>query len=92
MAWHGKERHGWQAKARQGMGKARHDGMKRKKRQGKERLGIDHILCCGCPIHLASCTFIHGVGYLGIHTCGVVACMHILGGNIPCGHLEFELD
>jgi hypothetical protein len=42
-------------------------------------------------IHLASCTFIHGVGYLGIHTCGVVACMHILGGHIPCGHLAFDL-
>jgi hypothetical protein len=44
-----------------------------------------------CSIHLASCTFIHGVGYLGIHTCGVVACMHILGGRIPCGHLAFDL-
>jgi hypothetical protein len=27
-------------------------------------------------IHLATCTFIHGVGYLGIHTCGEVVCMH----------------
>ena len=98
MAWHGKERQGKEikGKAKQGKGmegkeKAR-QGNQGKQRQGKEMLGIDHILCCGCPIHLASCTFIHGVGYLGIHTCGVVACMHILGGNIPCGHLAFELD
>jgi hypothetical protein len=26
-------------------------------------------------IYLASCAFIHGVGYLGIHTCGLVACI-----------------
>jgi hypothetical protein len=78
-----------QHKARKRKGKARK--ARKEKRQGKERIGIDHILCCGCSIHLAYCTFIHGVGYLGIHTCGVVACMHILGGNIPCGHLAFEL-
>jgi hypothetical protein len=52
---------------------------------------IDHILCCGCPNYLESCIFIHGVGYLGIHKYGVVACMDILGGNIPHGHLAFEL-
>jgi hypothetical protein len=89
-----------QAKARQGnggQGKARQGKDKARKRKGKERLGkqgkkmqgmericIDHILCCGCSIHLAYCTFIHGVGYLGIHTCGVVSCILILGGNIPC--------
>jgi hypothetical protein len=28
-----------------------------------------------CSIYLASCTFIHGVGCLGIHTCGLVACI-----------------
>jgi hypothetical protein len=22
----------------------------------------------------------------------ILACIHILGGNIPCGHLAFELD
>jgi hypothetical protein len=65
---------------------------KEMQRKGKERLGIDHILCFQCPIHLESCTFIHGAGYVGIHKCGVVSCMHILGGNIPCGHLAFELD
>jgi hypothetical protein len=42
-------------------------------------------------IHLASTTFIHGVGYLGTHTCEVVACMHILGGRISCGDLAFDL-
>jgi hypothetical protein len=67
-------------------------GNKSKQRKGKARLGIDHILYCGFPIHLAYFTFIHGVIYLGIQTCGVVACMHILGGKIPYGHLAFELD
>ena len=42
-------------------------------------------------IHLASNIFIYGVGYLGTHTRGVVTCMHILGGRIPCGHLAFDL-
>jgi hypothetical protein len=103
MTWKVKERHGMHGmerkfKARQerkdprkGKGRQGKARKAKEKRKGKERLGIDHILCCGCSIHLAYCTFIHGVGYLGIHTCGVVACMHILGGNIPCGHLAFEL-
>jgi hypothetical protein len=98
MERNGKERHGKARHGKERKGKARKErkgkerlGKKGKQRKGKARLGIDHILCCGHPIHLASCTFIHGVGYLGIHKCGVVACMHILGGNIPCGHLAFEL-
>jgi hypothetical protein len=90
MAWKGKGRKGKTRKGKAMKGKARL-GKKGKKREGKERIGIDHILCCGRSIHLAYCTFIHGVGYLIIHTCGVVSCMHILGGNIPCRYLEFEL-
>jgi hypothetical protein len=108
MAWHGKERQGKtiqgkvrEQKERKRQGKAmkarkgneiKGNERKGKKRKGKTRLGIDHIMFCGFPIHLESCTLIHGVGYLGIHTSGVVSCMHILGGNIPCGHLAFELD
>jgi hypothetical protein len=39
-------------------------------------LGFDYIhFLWSSSIYLASCTFIHGVGCLGIHTCGLVACI-----------------
>jgi hypothetical protein len=46
-------------------------------------LEIVHLLFWGLTtsflversIYLAACTFIHGVGCLGIHTCGLVACI-----------------
>jgi hypothetical protein len=50
MAWHGKERKG---KERQGKVREHKErkrkGKARKARKAKERLGIDHILCCGTP-------------------------------------------